>query len=275
MDVVCVDKTGTLTEECLRVASVSVVYAGARRPPTSRRAQRVPSWTNAELPRSRPIAGHLEDPSWAAADWSFCSARKWSGATFDGQGTMGTGRPDIVPRQGRSVPGRRVSDAGNRVVLLARSSGLVEDGVPERRRWRCSRSRSGSVEAAPTSPTLTEGVTVKVISGDHPDRRRRRWCGWPCRVGRGRRPHLRADPDALADALDRETTVFGRVQLRQAGDGRGPLGHGHVFRDDRRRCERRPRSRKPTWVAMGSGSPASRAVARRAARRLPRPWRSC
>ena len=63
-----------------------------------------------------------------------------------------------------------LADAGNRVVLLARSSGLVEDGIPEATPVALvALEERIRPEAAPTLAYFArEGVTVKVISGDHP-----------------------------------------------------------------------------------------------------------
>ena len=271
VDVVCVDKTGTLTEGALRVASVSFVDTDADS------ATHDITGALGALSRVEPnpnstisaIADHLEDPSWTATELvPFSSARKWSGATFDGRGTWVLGAPEMLLPAGDPLGARvaALADAGNRVVLLARSSGLVEDGIPEATPVALvALEERIRPEAAPTLAYFArEGVAVKVISGDHPRTAAAvaGAVGMPD-VGDGVDARtLPADPDALADALD-GATVFGRVQPRQKRAMVEALqAHGHVVAmtgdgvNDVLALKQ-----ADLGVAMGSGSPASRAVA--------------
>ena len=63
----------------------------------------------------------------------FSSARKWSGASFDGQGAWVLGAPDVLLPNGGAALRRaqELAEAGRRVVLLARAAGeLVDDVLP-------------------------------------------------------------------------------------------------------------------------------------------------
>ena len=184
----------------------------------------------------------------------FSSARKWSGAAFDGPRRVGAGRARDAAGAGRRRCRRRSGSrpsaaTGRRVLLLQprrrrRAERRPARGAASRWPWSCSRTRVRPDAAETLRYFADQGVAVKVISGDSPrhggGRRharsgsRRRPRGRRPRPARGRRP--RSPP-----LLERDT-VFGRVtpqqkramvQALQLGRPRGG--------DDRRRRERRAR----------------------------------
>ena len=107
VDVVCVDKTGTLTEPGMARA------AGRRRSTTrcrsttrsarSARASPSPTRPSSRSPRATP-----RTEGWTVtATVPFSSARKWSSATFDGHGAWVLGAPEMLLPDGHPVRAQR------------------------------------------------------------------------------------------------------------------------------------------------------------------------
>jgi len=178
VDVLCVDKTGTLTTgrfeledlECLdgdpaaMRAGLSALVAAEASPTAS----------------SRVLAAALEGtPAWVPEQkQAFSSARKWSGTTFAGEGTWVLGAPDVL-LDAAGVPAddparRRVAELSaqaKRVLLVGRcDASLGEEPVLP----ADLRPRGLVVLAEQLRPDAGEimgyfarqGVTVKIISGD-------------------------------------------------------------------------------------------------------------
>ena len=122
VDTVCFDKTGTLTEGKLAVHDV--VALGRRRPQQQRlgRSAAADPHPNATL-RGDPASAIPSAPGWRVAHAvPFSSARKWSGASFSGNGAWFLGAPDVLvaPGDGASspTPEQRAAE-GIRVLVLA------------------------------------------------------------------------------------------------------------------------------------------------------------
>jgi cation-transporting ATPase E len=273
-DVVCIDKTGTLTEGKLSVdevmdletdgAAVRALAALAASDPAPNATMRA----IAERFPDKPEAWELTEAV------PFSSARKWSAGAFDGHGSWVLGAPDVVlAGVGAATEAARRAEEeavrGRRVVLLAHASGplagdrLPRDLAPAAMVVLGDRPRP---DAAETLRYFGEqDVAVKVISGDHP-----RTVGAIARelgLAGAEQPidarMLPADDEAvLAEALAKGS-VFGRVTPRQkvamvralrsrgmtvamTGDG---VNDALALKD------------ADIGVAMGSGSEATRAVA--------------
>ena len=174
VDVVCVDKTGTLTAGSLRVT-------GIERPDGSPADDEVISALGALVrAEQRPnasltaIAEVGRDPGWTIERAvPFSSARKWSGATFGGQGSWLLGAPDVLlgPADPLRTRVDELAGTGVRVLLLARTLGSFDDPAgfsPEPAALLCLEEHIRP-DAAPTIAYFREqGVAVKVISGDNP-----------------------------------------------------------------------------------------------------------
>jgi cation-transporting ATPase E len=266
VDVLCIDKTGTLTEGRLSVERVEPMGDVDPAGPLAALAAHDPA-PNATM---RAIATAFPEPpqGWSPDEtFPFSSSRRWSGATFGERGTWLIGAPEVLLRSGeRSDRLGGLVEEGKRVLILSR--GDVQAGAP----------RADDLEAVAmlvladrvrpdAADTLRyfadERVRVRVLSGDHPET-----VGAIARgVGLdGEEPidasALDDDPEVLMEALE-EHAVFGRVSperkramiraLQAAGHTVGMTGDGVndvlALKD------------ADIGIAMGGGSDATRGVA--------------
>jgi cation-transporting ATPase E len=289
VDTLCVDKTGTLTEGHLVLSAVEPLPSAASEADGAAddaAARRALAALGASDPNPNPslraiVAGLAEatPPPWTATRAvPFSSARKWSAADFGDQGAFVLGAPDIllerVHADTAATVGARVGDharTGRRVILLAAASGLpTADTLPDRLAPLAlvvleERLRS---DAADTMAWFSrQGVRVLVISGDAPDT----VAAVAARVGvpdADRSVDARTLPDdpddpALAAALA-DNAVFGRVtphQKRAMVHALQRNGHEVAMTGDGVNDTLALKDAE-IGIAMGSGSPAARAVAR-------------
>ncbi|MBJ7454807.1 MAG: HAD-IC family P-type ATPase [Thermoleophilia bacterium] len=226
VDTLCLDKTGTLTENRIRVSGLEAVdgrgedalrddlgalaaSAGAR------------NATMAAIAEAAP--GSVEEVS---AEVPFSSARKWSGVTLPGRGTLVLGGPDVLGRAGVALGDdlrARVAGhaaAGRRVVLLAGGPAtLAGDDLPGGLRplGLVLLTEAVREEAPGTIAYLTrEGVATRVISGDDPVTvgAVASAVGVPGAGAVVSGADLPADPAGL-DAVVAGTVVYGRITPEQ------------------------------------------------------------
>ena len=266
VDVVCADKTGTLTENGMRLSELKPLTDG----PIS------DALASLAADDSRPNAsmqaiGEAYDapPGWtASASAPFKSATKWSGTSYGVHGNWVIGAPDVLldPTSPDAAEAERIGAQGLRVLLLGSSDGSV--GAPDapgtvtpealvvlEQRVRPDARETLDYFAA-------QKVTVKVISGDN-----------AVSVGavagtlglHGEAIDARqlpADAEQLADTLE-EYTTFGRVrpdQKRAMVHALQSRGHTVAMTGDGVNDVLALKD-ADIGVAMGSGSSASRAVA--------------
>ncbi|MDQ6910537.1 MAG: HAD-IC family P-type ATPase [Actinomycetota bacterium] len=224
VDVVCLDKTGTLTEG-VAVTDVVVVADGMPVAEALGALAAADPSPNATL---RAIASSCPAPDgWlAGASVPFSSARKWGAVSFDGKGTWFLGAPDVLlPGEADGGVRERIEpfeSAGRRVVLVARAddgarpdpAGLPANLVPAGLVVLAERIREDAAETLAYFDA--QGVGVKIISGDNP----RTVGAIAARVGVAGADRavdareLPGDPEALAEAMD-SNVVFGRVTPQQ------------------------------------------------------------
>jgi cation-transporting ATPase E len=272
VDVVCADKTGTLTENAMRLAEVRPIGsdgADDRVATVLAALVTVDPRPNASL---RAIGeAYPRAPGWRAeAVAAFSSARKWSGATYADHGTWVLGAPDVLAETGSraAAEAESLGARGLRVLLLGRAE----------------RSLDGSGLPGPVEPVALvvleqklrpdaeetleyfarENVRVKVISGDNAR-------AVSAVAGALRLPGADAEVDArdlperadeLADLMER-VHVFGRVtpgQKRLMVAALQSRGHTVAMTGDGVNDVLALKD-ADIGVAMGAGSPATRAVA--------------
>jgi cation-transporting P-type ATPase E len=281
VDVVCTDKTGTLTSG--RLSLVEVVPAGGDEAGarellgTFARSVASTNATTAALAADATLPGEARD---VVDEVEFRSSLRWSGLTLaDGTslvlGAPSTVRPALTDgAQGEGLAAddalRRRTDQGLRVLVLARGTGPLRDadGTARLPRLRAvalvalaDELREGVTEVL--TGLGAEGVAVKVISGDDPDTvaalARRAGLDAPAISG----PALAAlDGPAFDEAVDVHG-VFGRVapeQKEQIVDALRRAGHQVAMVGDGVN-DARALKRAQVGVAMRSGSSVTRDVA--------------
>jgi cation-transporting P-type ATPase E len=270
VDVVCLDKTGTLTEGDVVFNRLEPVAGGdLAEAEAALGALADDENRNATL---RAISDAFASPGWDRTGGTpFSSARKWSAASFRGHGTWVFGAPEMVLADATDPTRTRadgLASEGNRVLVLAHSdaelSGEELPGslAPVALVLLEEKVRADAAETL--AYFADQGVQLKVISGDNP-----RTVGAVARrVGL---PHasepydareLPEDTDALAEVLESHS-VFGRVTPQQKRAIVGALqSRGHVVAmtgdgvNDALALKD-----ADIGIAMGSGAAATRAVA--------------
>jgi len=266
VDVVCADKTGTLTENGMRVSDLKPL------------SEAVVADVLAQLASddSRPNASmqaiaeaYKMPPGWTAtATAPFKSATKWSGASYGEYGNWVIGAPDVLLERGSPVAeqAEQIGSSGLRVLLLGSSDLPVDHAdapgavTPVALVVLEQRVRPDARDTL--DYFASQSVSIKVISGDN-----------AVSVGavagslglEGETMDARQLPDQadnLADMLE-EYTTFGRVrpdQKRAMVHALQSRGHTVAMTGDGVNDVLALKD-ADIGVAMGSGSSASRSVA--------------
>ncbi|MFF7874073.1 HAD-IC family P-type ATPase [Streptomyces californicus] len=294
VDVVCLDKTGTLTEGGMDVSEIRPLNGsdeayvqrvlrafGSSDPRPNASLQAIIDAYPADGGDSGGTAGAGradggDAGSWAVTDaMPFSSARKYSGAAFtESDGTASAwllGAPDVLLSEGDPALKQieRLNEQGLRVLLLARVPGGALDAP------------GAAAEAVPTALVVLEqrlrpdagdtlayfadqNVATKVISGDNAVSvgavaGKLGLAGAENTLDARRLP---SDPDEMATAMERNA-VFGRVTPQQKRDMVAALqsrGHTVAMTGDGVNDVLALKD-ADIGVSMGSGSEATRAVA--------------
>ncbi|MER5278338.1 HAD-IC family P-type ATPase [Streptomyces sp. NPDC002809] len=277
VDVVCLDKTGTLTEGGMDVTEVRALNGS-----DEAYLHRVLGALGASDPRPNASLQAIIDayPSPDGQAWPvtqalpFSSARKYSGAAFDeGQGGESSwllGAPDVLLPEGDPTLTEieLLNEQGLRVLLLARVRGeldapdIAAGAVPSALIVLEQRLRPDAGETL--AYFADQRVATKVISGDNAVS----VGAVAAKLGLPGAEHtmdarkLPTDPDAMATAME-ENTVFGRVTPQQKREMVAALqsrGHTVAMTGDGVNDVLALKD-ADIGVSMGSGSEATRAVA--------------
>lgn len=276
VNVVCVDKTGTLTEPGMAVTGMELCTGSSEDEQTAKLALGALGRSEANPnPTLQAVADEFTVDQWSEVSTvPFSSARKWSAANYGAQGAWILGAPEVI-LAGLETPevsarAEELAASGNRVLLLAKSVG---DSQPD--------STTGVGNVAPVALVsinqrlrddaadtvryfLDQGVEVKVISGDNPVTvgAIAEQAGIPLAADPFDARKLPEDQEQMAEVLETHG-VFGRVSPTQKRAMVGALqsrGHTVAMTGDGVNDVLALKD-ADLGIAMGSGAGATRAVA--------------
>lgn len=276
VDVVCTDKTGTLTTGRLTVAEVLPLGGRAEADARLALGSFAHGVTQPNLTTSALAAG-LPGEGWVVSDEiAFASATRWSGLVTD-RGVWVLGAPDALP--GTDDPALRIAvdertGRGLRVLVLARAGGatglrsaggaaLLPDTLAVVALVALADELRDDV-AVTIGRFADEGVALKVISGDDP----RTVAALAVQAGLPDQEPVRGSDlddvdESTLDVLVESTSAFGRVSPEQKERIVGSLrrqGHYVAMIGDGLNDARALKAAQ-VGVAMRSGSAVTRDVA--------------
>lgn len=172
VDVLCLDKTGTITSGQLQLDRVEPLGTYQQKDVASRLAQLVAA-TGDDNETAQAVETALGHPEVSATEvLPFSSGRKWSGAVLDGQATV-MGAPEFIFETVPTDVKQRIqalAAQGYRVLLLATADELI---TPRPTRPEAIGLILITDELRPRAKETfgyfaTQDVALKVISGDNP-----------------------------------------------------------------------------------------------------------
>jgi cation-transporting P-type ATPase E len=275
VDVLCIDKTGTLTEPGIVLDEAEAVDAF----PQSSVEEVLAAIAHADSAPNATMRAILARyglaPGWIQESAvPFSSARKWSAVCFRNHGTWVLGAPDVVAadlggRLAAKVAG--LERSGHRVVVLLEADRQIAAGTPRlpadlRPCALLSFAERLRPEAASTTKYLLEqGLMVKVLSGDAPATVSAIAAQAGVPLAEDARSAIDMHGHEFAKAVASPSSgIFGRVRPDQKLDAVKALqAAGHVVAmvgdgvNDVQALKQ-----ADLGIAMGSGSQSSRSVAR-------------
>ncbi|MBR7117401.1 MAG: HAD-IC family P-type ATPase [Clostridia bacterium] len=168
-DVLCLDKTGTITDGTMRVKEICSLD-GSGEDEIAAVMAAMESGDSAVNATSKALIEKFGQSGARIKDQiAFSSSRKYSAADIDGVGIYALGAPHFVPCEVSAELDNKIAEyasRGERVLLLSRLSSLdAEDGAPLALIALEDRIRPGAEDTI--RRFQEQDVTVKVISGDH------------------------------------------------------------------------------------------------------------
>ena len=169
-DVVCLDKTGTITDGTMEVVDY-IILDGSSDSRLGRIIAALQGCEQSQNNTSRALCekfGRDLSEKKIYNSIPFSSARKFSAADIEGVGAFSIGAPHFVPCPVTEEMEKIINshaEKGHRVILLASHNSLDEEGEPTALIAISDRIRPAAAETI--AKFQEQGVTVKVISGDH------------------------------------------------------------------------------------------------------------
>ena len=176
VDVLCVDKTGTITEPGMEVEQVIPLTGD----PPERLEDILTALFSGQEPENDTGRALVETFA-GKTDWvcekriPFTSEKKWSAAIFRGQGAFVVGAPEFVMAERYGEIQETVeawSVRGSRVLLISNHAGTLTEHLEAGKLRPLAlivlSGRIRSTAAETFAYFKAQGVTVKVISGDNP-----------------------------------------------------------------------------------------------------------
>ena len=272
VDVLCLDKTGTLTQGDLRLSEVKnigcrdtkeidiILSALIHNIPSNNQTQKAILDKYTEYDKSIKCTDKI----------AFSSKRKWSGITFEELGTWILGAPEIILNKEYHFIENLVKDEakkGKRVLLLANLHNKLNDNLEGKIESVALILIEDIIrEAAPDVLRYfnSQGVDVKIISGDSPVTvsevaRRAGVNNWENYIDARELP----EDDEKLKQLINKTSVFGRVtphQKKRIVLKLQEMGHTVAMTGDGVNDVLALKS-SDCGIAMANGSDATKAVA--------------
>ncbi|MDQ0735085.1 HAD-IC family P-type ATPase [Arthrobacter agilis] len=283
VDVLCLDKTGTLTEGRIVFEAVHEVSSDH-----VRGWEQALGWFGAD-PNANATARCLSEQYASGQSLSpistvaFSSARKWSAVSFDvehgGEETWVLGAPELVltsdtPRTNSTLEkAAALASTGSRTLILAHASGALRSDPPHDAQLPLTpvpvvlltfREKTRSDAGRTLAYFLEQGVSLRIISGDDPHTVAAvaRDVGLDIDKGFDARS-LPDDQELLAEVME-EHTVFGRVTPTQKKEMIRALqsrGHTVAMTGDGVN-DVLALKEADIGIAMGSAAAATKAVSR-------------
>ncbi len=221
VDVICLDKTGTITDGTLKFEQALLEEVSENRVNTIMGA------LLHHLKDQNATATALRKAFPAISDWQvekvipFSSARKWSGVSFKDQGSFAFGAPEFIFKEMTAEMQSKIQpylEEGQRVLVLVEYPGTLEEELVYEPRLLATLIISDNLREnaqATFGYFAKQDVQLKVISGDH-----------PLTVSKIAQKAGIKNAEAFIDmssldepidykALVTQTTVFGRVTPKQ------------------------------------------------------------
>lgn len=174
-DVICLDKTGTLTEGTNALESVEPLAGGDDWAFALAALARLDGSGDSDMASIR--SAYPAHEGWTAGSTvAFSSSRRWSAAEFATSGWWVLGAPDVlaakaVDKTTLQLRIEQLTTEGRRILLLGRSDSPIIDTSTPRIEPQALVVLTEAIkpDAASTLAQLaSQGVAIKLISGDHP-----------------------------------------------------------------------------------------------------------
>jgi P-type E1-E2 ATPase len=172
VDVLCLDKTGTLTEPAIRVVELLPARGVGSEELEAALGRYAASAGSRNATLEAIATAYSAEPEDAAAEVPFSSRRRWSGLEL-GETRYVLGAPEHFPLDGLAARAQAAAAEGRRVVAFGTAAGPFADGDAPPRGLTPQGLVVLAEEIRPAAPEtvqwfLAEGVELKVLSGDAP-----------------------------------------------------------------------------------------------------------